>query len=292
MLPPALRMQVEQRLGSPVVHAESVRAGFTPGFASALTGRDGQRIFVKAASTKAQRGVADSYREEARKLQALPRQVPAPRLLWTLEDESWVVLGLEHVNAVAPTRPWRRDQLDACLDTLEQVADLLTPAPLPVASYAEELGELAGAWDHLRRVSPDWPHLEEAAALASRVAEATEGATLVHTDARDDNFLLTGSGALLCDWNWPAAGAAWIDTVLLVVSAFGDGLDADAILAERRLTRHVDPEHVDVLLALTAGYFLRSRDRRVPSSSPFLGVHARWYSEVTWAWLSRRRGWA
>ena len=46
---------VEERLGSPVVHAESQGSGFTPGFASRLTAADGARLFVKAASKQAQR---------------------------------------------------------------------------------------------------------------------------------------------------------------------------------------------------------------------------------------------
>ena len=46
--------------------------GFTPGFASVLTCADGSKHFVKAASARAQRPFADSYREEARKLLVLP----------------------------------------------------------------------------------------------------------------------------------------------------------------------------------------------------------------------------
>jgi hypothetical protein len=113
----------------------------------------------------------------------------------------------------------------------------------------------------------------------------------VHTDARDDNFLLTGGSAYLCDWNWPVMGAAWIDTVCLLMTAAGDGLDADAVLAERALTRKVDPEDVDSLLALLCGYFLERRDEPVPHSSPYLRVHQDWCAEASWAWLARRRGW-
>ena len=112
-LPPHLRAYVERRCGSPVVEAISQTSGFTPGFASVLVCEDGSRHFVKAASVKAQRMFADSYREEGRKLAALPASVPAPRLLWMLDDD-WVVLGIEHVEArsaapaVAAGRPRRR----------------------------------------------------------------------------------------------------------------------------------------------------------------------------------------
>jgi hypothetical protein len=293
MLPPPLRALIERRLGSRVTEAESAEAGFTPGFASVLTGEDGRRMFVKAANKKAQKMFAGSYREEVRKLGLLPPGLPLPRLLWSHEDDLWVALGLEYVDARAPARPWQRDDLDTCLDTLELLADRLTPPPMPLATFADDFARCLAGWDHVRATSPDWPHLSEAAGLASGFAEATAGRTLVHTDARDDNFMLVpGSAALLCDWNWPVVGAAWIDTVLLLISAHGDGLDADAVLAERRLTRDVDPERIDVLLALIAGYFLEGRDQPVPPYSPYIRVHARWYSEATWSWLAGRRGWS
>jgi len=65
-LPPGVRAYIEHRCGSPVVDAASQGGGFTPGFASVLTCADGSRHFVKAASTKAQKLFAGSYREEAR----------------------------------------------------------------------------------------------------------------------------------------------------------------------------------------------------------------------------------
>ena len=58
---------------------------------------------------------------------ALPPDVPAPRLLWLLDDD-WVVLGIEYVEGRAPRRPWRQAELDACLDALELVARVLTPS--------------------------------------------------------------------------------------------------------------------------------------------------------------------
>ena len=293
LLPPMLRRLIEGRLGSPVIDAASAGTGFTPGFASVLTGRDGQKLFVKAASKKAQKPFADSYKEEVRKLGVLPAGLPVPRLLWTHEDDLWVVLGFEHVDGPNPERPWNRRELDACLDTLEVLADALTPAPRSLRAFSEEFEDALAGWEHVRRTAPDWPHLDDAAALAARYAEVTAGNTLVHTDARDDNFLLSADGrAMLCDWNWPVRGAAWIDTALLLISAHGEGIDADAVLAERRLTKDVDPEHVDVLLALLAGYFLEHRDHPTPNSSPYLRIHQSWYAEATWDWLAVRRGWS
>jgi hypothetical protein len=291
-LPPAVRDEVESRYGSPVVDAVSQDAGFTPGFASVLTCADGSRHFVKAASAKAQPAFATSYREEARKVAALPDGLPAARLEWWI-DEDWVVLGLEHVAGRAPARPWRSDELDVCLDALEVVADRLTPAPadLDLDPVADELGGWAGHWTHVRATRPGLPHLEEAAELARSAVDVMAGETLVHTDVRDDNLLLTETGAVLCDWNWPVHGAAWLDTLFLLIGPRGDGLDADAALASRRLTANVPADHVDAVLALVAGYFFKGADDPVPPTSPHLRDHQAWCRDVTWAWLRERRGW-
>ncbi len=292
LLPPTVRRLVEGRFGTRVVRARSAGAGFTPGLAAVLTGADGRQLFLKAASRKAQRPFAEAYAEEARKLRALPRGVAVPRLLWAEEDDLWVVLALEYVEGANPVRPWAPDELERCLDTLESLAERLTPPPMPLRTFAEDFADEPACWDHVRRTAPGWPHLEEAATLAGRFAPLTAGSTLVHTDARDDNFVLAGERAYLCDWNWPVVGAAWIDTVCLLMTASGDGLDADELLARRRLTRAVDPESIDSLLALICGFFLQRRDQPVPHSSPHLRHHQDWCAEATWAWLARRRGWS
>jgi hypothetical protein len=293
-LPPAVRTLVERRLGSPVAKAESQGGGFTPGFASRLTGEDGSRLFVKAASKKAQAPFAASYTEEAHKLRLLPPGLPVPRLLWQHEDDLWVVLGFECVEGRAPRRPWTAGDLHACLDTLAEVAEALNPVPaqLGLAPMTEELPALVTGWGYVARRHPDWPHLGDAQALAASYVSFPGNDAFVHCDARDDNFLIPREGrALLCDWDWPALGAGWIDAVDLLISAYGDGLDADAILSEHPLTRDADPEHVDAWIASLCGLMLEGRDRPVPPTSPYLRVHSRWWSEASWAWLAQRRGW-
>lgn len=292
LLPPMLRRMVEDRFGTTVVDAQSAGGGFTPGLASVLVGADGRRMFLKAASRKAQRPFAEAYAAEAARLRTMPSGLPVPRLLWSHQDDLWVLLALEYVEGANPARPWRRSELDRCLDTLQVLAQTLTPPPMRLHTFADDFADMVESWDHVRHRWPQWPHLEDAAALAGRVARATVGNTLVHTDARDDNFVLTGTGRpSLCDWNFPVVGAAWIDSVCLLMTAFGDGLDADAVLAERPLTRNASPDDVDSVLALFCGYFLERRDQPSPYSSPYLRRHQDWCAEVTWAWLAQRRGW-
>ena len=292
-LPAHIRAAVEERLGVPVIEAVSQPAGFTPGLACVLTGSDGRRIFVKAAASVAQRAFAQAYLAEARILRALPPGVPAPALLWTIEDD-WVVLGIEYVEGRSPQRPWSPAELGTCLDALEAmdlewagVPDGLTLDPL-----TEEFAALPAAWDAVRLQEPGLAHLDEAAALAARMSSVIDGEALVHTDLREDNVLLGPTGRVwLCDWNWAALGAAWIDTVCLLIQAYGDGIDADAVLTERRLTRDVPAEHIDVLLALVAGYFFAQSALAVPASSPWLRAHQSWMARATWSWLGERRDW-
>jgi len=294
-LPPAVRSMIEGRLGSPVVTAESQGAGFTPGFASRLTGAGGERLFVKAASKKAQRPFAETYAEEARKLRLLPSGLPAPELLWSHEDDLWVVLGFVCIDGDNPRRPWQAAELNACLDMLEVVADVLDPVPrgLDLHLITDDLPALVTGWDYVRNAHPDWPHLKEAAALARSYLDIPGQHRFVHSDVRDDNCLIETSGrALLCDWNWPALGPPWLDTLDLLASAYGDGVDVDGIIATRPLTKDVDPAHIDAAIAQLCGFMLKSRDRPESPTSPYIHVHARWYSEVCWSWLAHRRGWS
>jgi hypothetical protein len=290
-LPPNLRAWIERKCGSPVADAASQRSGFTPGFASVLTCEDGSRHFVKAASVKAQRPFAESYREEAHKLAALPDTVRAPRLKWHLDDD-WVVLGIEHVSGRAPARPWSLADLDATLDLLEGLADGLTPAPIELDTFEADCLPLLDGWAHLR-THHDRPHLDEAEALARSFGDVCGGDTLVHNDVRADNVLLDDDGqAWLVDWNWPVVGASWLDSLMALIGPRGDGVDVEAVIAQRRLLRDVPDEAVDAIIALLAGYFLHAGDQPVPPTSPYLREHQRWQGEVCWEWLAERRGWA
>lgn len=295
-LPPHVRALVERRIGGEVVDAETRDFGFSNGFASVLTRADGIRHFVKGASVKAQRAAASSYRAEAMVLPALPAGVPSPLMCWQHDDDDWVLLGLEYVDGETPARPWRRTDLDRCLDALEQLAEAGAGGldGLELTSFADDFEDGPAAWDVVRAragLDAPEPQLSEAAELARDFAGATAGQHLVHTDLRDDNLLLTADGAQLVDWSWPALGAPWVDTVLLLVGPRADGVDVEALITERRLTREVPADHVDALLALVAGVQLKSAGDPPPPASPYLREHQRVLGEAAWGWLAERRGW-
>lgn len=290
-LPPMVRTLIEKRLGSAVVTATSQDAGFTPGFASVLTCADGSRHFVKAASTKAQKQFADSYRIEARRLRTLPPNAPAPRLRWVHDADDWVVLGIEYVAGRAPSRPWTAEDLAVCSQMIADCASVLTPAPgLGLATAAEEFESWPGLWADLGDVD----RAAEWADLAARHAEVMAGDTLVHCDVRDDNILIVDAGpragsAVICDWNWPVLGAAWLDSLFLLIGPRGDGLDVEAHIAGHPLLSAVDPGHIDVVLALLLGFFETSARLPRPSSSPYLRQAQAWQADVILDWLTERR---
>ncbi|MGN6252170.1 MAG: phosphotransferase family protein [Marmoricola sp.] len=292
-LPPALRREVEQRLGAPVVEDASCDAGFTPGFASVLTTATGDRVFLKAANSTAQRPFAEAYAQEAKVVTALAGRIPSPRLRWSLEGD-WVVLAYDAVAGDTPQRPWEGGELDRSLALAEDIARATeqVPSALRLRPLVEDLPLLVTGWDQVLRLDPDRPHAKEAAALARRFSTLPAD-RFVHADLRDDNVLLLDDGrALACDWNWPALAPPWIDAVTLLASAHGDGLDAEALLGRRALTRDVPGEDVDAWLAALCGFMLHAAGQPRRRNSPYLQQHARWYAEATWGWLAARRGWA
>ena len=254
------------------------------------TCEDGSRHFVKAASRRAQRMFAEAYREEARKLAALPdaRTGSAAALdhrrrrLGGARDR--VRRGAGAAPAVAARRP------RACLDALEQLAAVLTPPPADLASTRSRTSSPTwpAYWDNLRAPARDLAAPRRGRGPGRPLRRGRpRGETLVHTDIRDDNLLLATDGrVLLCDWNWPVVGAAWLDTVFLMIGPRGDGLDVDAVLAASP-PRDVPAESIDIVIALITGYFLMSAAQPVPPTSPYIRDAQRWQGEVCWRWLAR-----
>lgn len=291
LLPPLLRDWVEARCGAPVVAAETRDIGFTPGMAAVLTCADDTRHFVKAASTRAQPASAASYRDELRATAALAGLLPelgAPALRFSL-DEDWVVLGYEYVDGAPPSRPWQRGDVDRCLDALAGYA--VPTAPDALSSFADEHAGLPALWSTVRRERPDLVHAPRAAELALAFADHLTGDAVVHSEPRSDNFLLGPAGVRLCDWTWPSRGPRWADAVLLLAEAYADGLDAEEVLASRPELAAAPAEAVDALLALVAGFHLRSSLLPAPSPSPGLRPYQAVQGEACLDWLARRRHW-
>jgi aminoglycoside phosphotransferase (APT) family kinase protein len=300
-LPARLRALVQERLGQRVEQALSQGGGFTDGFASRLLLADGSRVFVKAASRLRSPEVFSSYQQEIRVARGLPEDVPAPRLRWALEQEEALVLAFEDIAGRTPQRPWRPEELCAVLDMLTRLATAMTPAPvgLPELDTTAGLDRGFSFWRRLvaadvsadpQLVGARWlARVEDLAALESDWAELAAGHTAVHFDMREDNLLITDDGqVLVCDWSWLALAAPWVDLVGLLVSVHGDGLDAEAILADHRLAKGVEPRAISCLLSAMAGYFTEVAARPAFPSSPWMRTHQAWWRDATLSWLALR----
>jgi hypothetical protein len=298
-LPDSVRGEIARLAGSAVVRATSTGTGFTSGFASRLDLADRRAVFVKAASVRTDERVGwqitNAYREEIRKLRGLPAGVPAPRLQWWLDDDvdglRWVVLGLDAIDGTPPRRPWRSDELALVCDALASMAPAvaIAPAELHLESFLAEFAEIEGWVDRVLQRDGASAWLEDVTALAHESIERCSGTALAHLDLRDDNILIDASRRVwICDWNWPLVGAPWLDLVTVLISAHGDGLDADAVLTAHPLTADVEPRSLDAWLANLWLYFTTTKEQPVPPHSPHIRDHQVWYDEAVRDWLASR----
>ena len=312
-LPLDVRRAVGAAAGARVEHAaDPVTSGFSGGFAAVLRLADGRRVFAKAGSS-ANPHLLSAYAQEAVVLSALPREVPAPRLVGSAslregqaDERAWRVV----VTEVAPGRmphPWTETDLAAVHDACVASAAALTPAPaaMELPGMPEDYGRepetlgcfaaLAAGELPLTSRQPAWvmDRLPELQALVDGSAAHLSGGTANHCDLRADNVLVDGARALFVDWNWLCVGPPWTDFVGVLPLARADGVDVDVWLARSELTRGVDPESVDAWLAAVAAYMLSNADQPVwPGGTPTVRIHQRRYARTFLDWLGERRGWA
>ena len=298
-LPGDVRSAVEQILGDRVVEAVSQPGGYSPGTADRVRTANGTRAFVKAASPAQNPDTPVIHRAEARITAVLPAYAPAPRLLGCHDDGYWVALVLTDVDGRHPVTPWRGDELNAVLATLETMSAVLTPTPQPqVPSAADRLAEDLTGW---RRVAADPPpdlapwaraHLDELCAAADRGLEALAGDTLCHLDVRADNLLVDAAGRVtVVDWPWAARGPAWLDTAMLLLDVrLHGGHDTEALLRRLPLTADADPDALTGLYAGLAGFFTDIARRPPPPGIPTVRAFQQAQADVLLPWLAQRLG--
>jgi aminoglycoside phosphotransferase (APT) family kinase protein len=300
-----LRAEVEARLGGRVVEAVTQPAGFSPGLAVRLRLADGRRAFVKAVGPEPNPDSPGAHRAEARAMATLPRSIPAPRLLWSLDRRGWVALAFEDVDGTHPAIPWRPGELRRVLAMLTDMARVLTPAPAGMPRITHRLGEAFVGWrrltathaagtDDLASLDP-WAvrHLHRLADLEAGWPQATEGPTLLHCDLRADNLLLTPTRVVAVDWPWACVGAAWVDLLLLVPSVtMQGGPDPEATFAAHPLAADADPRAVTITLAAWTGYLVFGSRQPPPPGLPTLRAFQLGQGLVALDWLRRRTGWS
>lgn len=303
-LPRAVRTRIAQLAGAEVAAETSATSGFSPGFAAVLELTNGLEIFVKAVSAEQNPVSPELARREILVAAALPPEVPAPRLLWSDDDGTWVLLGFEAVHGQSPEQPWRTPDVARVLAALGKLAAARPLEPnelVPVAvaletefqgwrtivdaSAAEREHEAAnqgerGAWV--------LEHLADLASWEAGWAEAARGTALVHGDLRADNVLLDGDHTWLVDWPHATVGAPWLDLALMLPSVeMQGGGHADELFWAQPVSAGVDPAALRSVLAALAGYFVRGSLQPSPLGIPNLRRFQSAQAAVTLDWLRR-----
>ena len=302
--PAWLRAEVEDRLGGRVVEAVTQPGGFSPGVAARLRLADGRRAFVKAVGPEPNPDSPGVHRGEARIMAALPLSAPAPRMLLSLDQRGWVALAFEDVDGAQPALPWRPGELRRVLEMVAAMAAALTPAPAGIPLIADRLQDSFTGWrdlaaagtaghDDLTGLDP-WAarYLDRLAVLEAGWPAATEGPTLLHSDLRADNLLLTPTRVVAVDWPWACAGAAWVDLLLLLPSVtMQGGPDPEPTFAAHPVAAGADPEAVTAALAAFAGFLIGGSRQPPPPGLPTLRAFQLGQGLVALDWLRQRTGW-
>lgn len=297
-LPEMVRVAVESALGAGVARELPQAGGFSPGLASRLVLDDGRRVFAKAINAVRHPRSPGLYRREIEVMAVLPATVPAPGLRWSYDDGDWVMLVLDDVEGVMPTQPWNCREFTRVLTALEQLSDVLTPAPTAAMSIVDDVVENFRSWHTIAtdasltgRLGP-WPqaNVGRLVELESGWADAARGETLCHADLRADNLLLTGDDrVMVVDWPYAVTGAPWVDVVLFLPSvAATSSIDLEQAWNTFGPARSGDPDAVNAVLAVVAGDFVYQSLLPAPVNLPTLRGHQRAKGTAALSWLRSR----
>jgi hypothetical protein len=305
-LPAPVRAAIEEICGSAVVEARTQPGGFSPGVAARVVCADQSRHFVKAVSADANPRSPRIHRQEAAVLAALDpfiagRDLPIAQLRGTVEQGPWIALILEDVQGRHPAEPWRPDELRRVAEALGRLGAALTPAPIAVATVGEHYQRAFCGWRKLAQSAqpgqsgpPDgldgWSreHLGELAALEETWTEHAAGDTLLNTDVRADNLLLTDDDVYFVDWPYACRGAAFVDHVFFAPSvAMQGGPEPDELLALSQAGRDARPDDLAAMVCALAGYLVYQSLRPPPPGLPTVRAFQAAVAEVSMRWLMK-----
>lgn len=226
-LPESVRTAVEQASG-PVVKAEAATEGLNSHLAVVLYTASGS-LFLKG--IRADHPAAVTQQREAA-INPYVRTV-TPELLWHTEVDGWNLLAFECVEG-------RHADFTPGSSDLPKVVDVLT-----------ELGRIHAPELPLRRAEDRWAeHVDDPATL-----ELLAGDSLLHTDIRPYNILVTSGPARIIDWAWPTKGAGFVDPCYFAISLMAAGHtpeQAERWAGQVPAWRDASREAVDAFVAISA----------------------------------------
>ncbi len=263
----------------------------------------------------AERRCPGLHRREGQIAAALPIDAPTPRLRFVydrraesddtaiddaeIDGAEWVALVFDEVDGTMPPTPWQAADIDLVIGALDDLADALTPCPVPDAAPAREsLASIAGSWTLLAQAPPDdlepWEarHLDALASIGAASLDRTDGDTMVHFDVRADNLLITPDRrVVVVDWPHAFVGARWLDVAGFAINIAYYGGDPEAALARSRVFRAAPPEHVTGFLAAVCGMFAERSRQPPPPGLPTVRAFQRAQELAMIPWLASRTGW-
>ncbi|WP_127505765.1 phosphotransferase family protein [Actinoplanes solisilvae] len=259
--PAPVRAAVARALGSTIVAHTDLHGGMSPGPAVALHLADGRQVFVKAVSADVRPHNRHMIERESRVLDVLPRSVPAPRRLATVEHGPWIALATTWCPGL--TEPcWTDASIAAVVQACRTASS--HRAPKSLSPVVERISDFDG-WARTRQTgaTDDWTadHAAPAAALVTGWQQWTAGDALIHRDIRLDNTTVDANSAVLLDWAYAAAGAPWLDLAQLAADVVATGHVLGEPTATKRahsLLRGLPPEASRFVIALAGMWHIRA----------------------------------
>jgi aminoglycoside phosphotransferase (APT) family kinase protein len=302
-VPETTRAATEAVLGSPVVAYRSATAGFSPGPAGRATLSDGRQVFVKSCGPELNPVTPTLIRAEHAVLRELPPEVPAPAVVAYVDDGSWVTLVTEFVDGVTPTAPLSPSDVDAALGLLTTIASVEAPTS-PTFRTVPDTVQLRGWQQLLDDIAADdgkpparldeWSrrNLVRCAAPERPWNDAVAGDHLLHLDLRTDNIVIGADRTVAVDWANGGRGAPWVDLIAMLPAMELDGGPTPGeVLRRHPIGRAADPEAVDAVVAVLAGYFTRQALLPPPPGLPTIRAFQAAQGAITRTWLAERTGW-
>lgn len=303
-LPRHVRHRIGELSGAQVTAEITATEGFSPGFVAVLELADGRDVFVKAVSREISPLAVEQARQEIVAVSALPDEVPAPKLLWSQDDDEWVLAGFESVHGRSPELPWRRSDLDQVLGVVDVLSHAQPRPGRPLPRTVDLLADEFTGWRRLRDAPAHvraelaatgplagWAlgRLDDLVRWEAGALDGCAGQGIVHGDLRADNVLIDADGKVwLIDWLRASVGASWLDLAFLLssVAAQGGG-DPAALFAQHA----AGVSHDDLragLTGLTGSLVwgsLQPAPPGVPNLRPFQSAHAdaalRWLRDLS-----------
>ncbi|MEO6083948.1 MAG: phosphotransferase [Umezawaea sp.] len=217
---------MERSIG-PVLKTDSPSAGRNSELALTLWTESGP-VYCKGITT-ASSAWSSMHRNEMAVNPFLPDGL-APRLLWHVEAEGWLLLGFEYVSGRhADLSPDSAD-LPLVADAVAQIGRTpLPPAPVVRRSMSEQWARRLEAEIGSPLTTDSWSteNIRLLDEWAVRAPGYLEGSSLAHTDLHPANVLVSDRAQII-DWAWWRTAAPWVDPAFLVIRLVAEGHDPEA----------------------------------------------------------------